>query len=329
VTGAGRNGAFAAAVIVLGCSGGGAGRPGGTGGSGGNGGAGGSAGTGNVSGGSGGGGAGGSGGTGVGSGGSGGGSPSTPDARAMDARVIDASVDTEPPDPGPTSGGGMNCTDADQPHQGSATFFNISASSIGNCSFDLGKQPQPPYWIAMNGARYANAADCGACLEARGPNGGPFVYQVVDSCKVQNGNPVCASMEHLDLSQQGFSRLGNTAVGNIPITWSYVPCETTGSVQVFAQKGSMRCNARLNMRNHRYRIAKVELRNPDGSYSALKRGADNIYVIDSVLSPMCLALGPLRLRITDIYGHWIENRLTLAESTASDMALQFPRCGAP
>jgi expansin (peptidoglycan-binding protein) len=232
-----------------------------------------------------------------------------------------------PPDPGPTSGGPATCTDADAPHRGTATFFDIAATSTGNCSYDLTRQPQPPYWVAMNGARYANAADCGACVEASGPSGGPFVYQVVDSCKVENGNPVCASMEHIDISRQGFGRLGDPSVGNIPITWRYVPCQVMGNVQVFAQRGSMRCNARLNIRNHRYRIAKVELLRPDGSYLALKRGTDNIYVIDSVISPQCLALGPFRLRITDIHGRWIENRVTLAESTASDMGLQFPRCG--
>jgi expansin (peptidoglycan-binding protein) len=324
----------ALAVIVwgaLGCSSGGGSAPGG--GSGGAVGAtGGASGTGGVSGsggsGGGSGGVGGSSGSGGGSGSVGGSSGSGGSSGIPDARPApDVAVDAEPPDPGPTSGGGANCTDIDQTHQGTATFFAISASSTGNCSFDLGKQPQPPYWTAMNGARYANASDCGACIEATGARGGPFVYQVVDSCKVENGNPVCASMEHLDLSQQGFSRLGDPATGKINITWHYVPCQATGSVQVFAQKGSMRCNARLNIRNHRYRIAKVELRNADGSYTPLKRGPDNIYVIDSVLSPMCLALGPYRLRITDIYGHWIENRLTLTESAASDMGLQFPRCG--
>jgi len=51
-----------------------------------------------------------------------------------------------------------------------------------------------------------------------------------------------------------------------------------------------------------------------------------VFVIDSVISPQCQALGPYRLRITDIYGHWIENRIPLAESAASDMGLQFRAC---
>jgi expansin len=328
-------------ALGVGCSGGRGGSPGGGqgGGSGGSGGVAGAAGNGGSAGGGAGSGSGGSGGgspdsggSGAGGGGGGGGgggsaprdasvTGGTAGAPTVDARVVDA----PPPDPGPLSGGGANCSDVDPAHQGSATVYDVMP--VVNCSYDLARQAQPPYWIAMNGARYANSADCGACVEATRTGFPTVVFQVVDSCVIANNNPVC-TMEHIDVGREGFNRLGVND-GNIPITWKYVPCETTGNVEVFAQRGSMRCNSRLNIRNHRYRIAKVELLNSDGSYTTLKRNPDNIFVIDSVISPLCLALGPFRLRITDIYGHWIETQVTLTENSASNMGLQFPRCGAP
>jgi hypothetical protein len=34
------------------------------------------------------------------------------------------------------------------------------------------------------------------------------------------------------------------------------------------------------------------------------------------------------VRITDIYGHWIENKVTLVPGQSVDVGLQFPACPA-
>ncbi len=242
----------------------------------------------------------------------------------------DASVETgPPPDPGPLSGGGAGCNDADPVHQGSATYYVVGASSLPHCSYDLGTMPQPPYWVAMNFQRYAKSSDCGACLDVTGPSGTKR-YTVIDECP---NDPVrdarCQSREHLDLSQEGLSAIGG--VGRIDmLTWKYVPCDIgSAKVEVFTQPSSNTFYATIGLRKHRYRIQKVEL--VTGSTRiALERRPDNYFVIDSTTpaGSVGMALGPLRIRITDVYNHWIENKITLQKGQSVSMGLQFPACPA-
>jgi expansin (peptidoglycan-binding protein) len=244
---------------------------------------------------------------------------------------MDASVDTgpppPPPDPGPLSGGGAGCMDVDPVHQGSATFYNVTSSSLGHCSFDLTSQPQPPYWVAMNFQRFANSSDCGACLQVTGPTA-TKVFQVIDECPNNpSTDPLCQSKEHLDMSPEGLSAVGG--VGRIDsLTWKYVPCDVaSANVEIFTQSNSNTFYATIGIRKHRYRIAKVELVT-GMTRTALVRRPDNFFIIDSTTPAGAsgMALGPLRIRITDIYNHWIENKITLKTGQNVTMALQFPAC---
>jgi expansin (peptidoglycan-binding protein) len=251
-----------------------------------------------------------------------GGSPGTGGSPA------DASVDTgPPPDPGPLSGGGAGCNDADPVHQGSATFYTLlSPTNTGHCSFTP-LPTEPPYWAAMNGARYNGGTDCGACVEAT--NGGNTkTFIVVDECPVNSTN--CDRMEHIDMFTTGFSAIGGSGIIN-SLSWKYVPCPVQGNVKVFIPSTASKFNAPVNIRNHRYRIKSFEVVQ-SGMRIAVKRGAtgDNVWVLDSTFPPgsLGLVLSPFRIRITDIYGHWIENKVTLVPGQAVDLGLQFPACPA-
>jgi expansin (peptidoglycan-binding protein) len=246
--------------------------------------------------------------------------------------VVDASVETgpppPPPDPGPLSGGGAGCNDVDPVHQGSATFYNVTSSSLGHCSFNLTTQPQPPYWLAMNFTRYNASSDCGACLQVTGPSG-TQVFQVIDECPNAATDPLCQSAEHLDMSPQGFAALGGN--GRIDsLTWKYVPCDVqTSNVEIFTQGGSTTFFATIGFRKHRYRVAKVELVNGT-TRVALVRRSDNFFIIDTTTPAGAagMALGPFRIRITDIYNHWIENKVALTVGQNVSFGLQFLACPA-
>ena len=268
-------------------------------------------------------------GTSTGAGGSGG---SRSGAAGTGGATKDASVDTgpppPPPDPGPLSGGGAGCNDVDPIHNGSATFYNVTSTSLGHCSFNLANQPEPPYWLAMNFTRYNLSSDCGACLQVTGPTG-TQVFQVIDECPNDAVDPLCQSAEHLDMSPGGFAAIGGN--GRIDaLTWKYVPCNVqTSNVEIFALNGSSTFNAPIQIRKHRYRIAKVELVNGTNRV-ALVRRADNFFIIDTTTPAGAsgMALGPFRIRITDIYNHWIENKVTLTVNGSVTTGLQFPACPA-
>ena len=179
----------------------------------------------------------------------------------------------------------------------------------------------------MNFQRFSNSSDCGACVQATGPSGSR-IFQVIDECPNNpSTDPLCQSKEHLDLSQVGLTAIGGN--GRIDsMTWKYVPCDVQMSnVEVFTQANSNMFFATIGLRKHRYRVAKVELV-ANGMRAPLVRRNDNFFIIDSTTPAGAtgMALGPLRIRVTDIYGHWIENKITLVKGQNVTMALQFPAC---
>ncbi len=247
-----------------------------------------------------------------------------------DGGIVDAGMEAAPPDPGPLSGGGKGCMDADPVHSGTSTYYELLMPGVpsksGTCSYDLTQIPEPPCWVAMNQTRFAASKDCGACVKITGP-GGSIHARVVDLCPANSTH--CNEMEHIDINTRPgcFYAIGGTdQAGVANITWNYEPCTVTGNVQILAQSSSITCNSRLTITNHRYRIAKVELLLGDGTYKSLTRNPDDVFVIDSVISPACQALGPFRIRITDMYGHWVENRVMLTAGKTTDIGLQFPAC---
>jgi len=184
---------------------------------------------------------------------------------------------------------------------------------------------QPPYWVAMNQARFNNSTDCGACVEATGPSG-TKQFIVVDKCPANSTN--CDAMEHIDMDQTGFGAVGGNGIIN-SLPWKYIPCPVQGNVRIYAPSAASKFNAPITVRNHRYRIKSVEI--VDGATrKSVMRQPYNAWVLDSTFPPGStgMILGPFRVRITDIYGHWIENKITLAPGQSVDMGLQFPACPA-
>lgn len=208
------------------------------------------------------------------------------------------------------TGGEVACTPVPAEASGAGTYY--SADGTGNCGFDA--SPNDLMVAAMNAVDYDHAAWCGACLAVSGPNG-QVVVRVVDQC------PGCKHGD-LDLSPQAFARLAPLAAGRIPITWHEVACEVTGAIAYRFKDGANPYWTAIQLRNHRYPIAKLEARAADGSYAELPRADYNYFV-----AAQGLGAGPYALRVTDARGHALDDSgIALGAAVTRSGAAQFPSC---
>jgi len=213
-------------------------------------------------------------------------------------------------------GGGKPATDAatcaEPPptRTGEATYYDADGS--GNCSFD--PSPGDLMVAAMNAPDYDNAAWCGGCVEVDGP-AGTVVVRITDQC------PGCASGD-LDLSREAFAQIADISAGRVAITWREVPCDVSGPMQYRFKEGSSQYWTAIQVRNHRYPIAALAVRQSDGSYAAIDRAAYNYFV-----EADGLGAGPYTLRLTDDRGHVVEETgIALGDATIATGAAQFAAC---
>lgn len=195
------------------------------------------------------------------------------------------------------------------PITGQATHYD--ADGKGNCSFDV----DPSRMVAaVNGTDYATAAWCGACVEVTGPQG-TVVVRIVDQC------PGCAQGD-LDLSREAFAKIAALDTGRVAITWREVACDVIGPIAYRFKDGSSQHWTGIQVRNHRYAIASLEAREPDGSYRAIGRLPYNYFV-----TAKGLGVGPYTLRITDSRGQVVEDPgIELGDSVERSGVSQFPAC---
>lgn len=193
-------------------------------------------------------------------------------------------------------------------HQGEATYYH--ASGKGNCSFDA---TDDLLVAAVNTRDYAGAALCGAHLAVSGPEGSVTV-RVVDRC------PGCAP-DGLDLSRQAFERIAPLAAGRVAVRWQIVAGAVSGPVTYHYMDGSTRYWTALQVRNHRWPLAALEIL-PAGAdqWRRLERRAYNYFI-----HPKPIAAGPLRVRLTAVTGAVLEDTLPApAGGWPIQGAAQFP-----
>lgn len=203
---------------------------------------------------------------------------------------------------------GGSCEAAPGDAMGEGTYYD--ADGTGNCSFDASTDLMV---AAMNGVDYNTAAWCGACLEVTGPSGA-VVVRIVDQC------PGCAHGD-LDLSPQAFERIAPLSAGRVAITWHEVACEVSGPIAYHFKDGANAYWTAIQIRNHRYPIAKVEAQQA-GAWQAIPRVDYNYFVQSSGLGP-----GPYALRVTDTRGHTVEDAaVALGDNVTRTGTSQFPLC---
>lgn len=213
------------------------------------------------------------------------------------------------PAPGDAASGAASCTAGETAATGQGTYY--SADGTGACSFD--RSPDDLMVAALNAPDYAGAAWCGACLAVTGPSGSAVV-RVVDKC------PECKHGD-LDLSEQAFAKIAAISAGRVAISWHEVACPVTGPVAYRSKDGSNADWTAIQVRNHRYAIAKLEAK-VGGTYQAIARADYNYFVAPSGLGP-----GPYALRVTDIHGQVLEDgAVALGDASLRSGATQFPAC---
>jgi expansin (peptidoglycan-binding protein) len=209
-----------------------------------------------------------------------------------------------------TSGDDTGSCDSVPPDEsGDGTYYD--ATGAGNCGFD--PSPNDLMVAAMNHPDYGTADWCGGCLSVTGPNG-TVTVRVVDQC------PECLHGD-LDLSPQAFAVLSPLSAGRIPITWHEVACDVTGPIDYHFKDGANAYWTAIQIRNHRYPIAKLEAMQ-GGGYVSIPRVDYNYFVQDTGLGN-----GPYALRVTDTRGHVVSDTgIELGNNVTRSGASQFPSC---
>jgi expansin (peptidoglycan-binding protein) len=193
---------------------------------------------------------------------------------------------------------------------GEATYY--AADGSGNCSFD--PSPGDLRVAALNTEDYAGSAMCGACVNVVGPDGSVTV-RIVDRC------PGCAKGD-IDLSESAFAAIAPVSAGRVPVQWSLVACDVSGAMSYRFKEGSSQWWTALQVRNHRFPLASLEVRGEDGTYRALARENYNYFV-----QPGGLGTGPYDLRLTDILGRVVEeSAVELGDAVERTGNAQFPGC---
>ena len=112
------------------------------------------------------------------------------------------------------------------------------------------------------------------------------------------------------------------SAGRVPITWHEVACDVTGPIAYHFKDGANAYWTAIQIRNHRYPIAKLEamVSGAHGSdararrLQLLRRGAG-------------LGPGPYALRVTDTRGHVVEDcGIALGDDVTRTGASQFDSC---
>jgi expansin (peptidoglycan-binding protein) len=216
-----------------------------------------------------------------------------------------SACDDEPGTPTPPPN---TCLPDPEPATGEATYY--AADGSGNCSFDASSDLMV---AAINGVDYSNAKWCGACLAVTGPNG-EVTVRVVDQC------PGCAKGD-VDLSREAFEKIAPLSAGRVDITWRPVACPVQGPVAYHFKDGSNAFWTAVQIRNHRYPIASVEVRDDAGEFQAVNRLSYNYFVDTEGLGD-----GPYLVRVTDTRGHSVEDMIALGDNELRQGATQFPLC---
>jgi expansin len=180
-----------------------------------------------------------------------------------------------------------NCNDV---FTGEGTFYGYSGG--GNCSF--ANPSSPVYTGAMNEIQYAGSLTCGTCIAVTGERGSRVV-SIEDRC------PEC-KFGDIDLSIPAFEAIADPIKGRVPISWKIVACPYNNGVKFRFKEGSSQYWTGVQVRNHRYPVAKLEYK-VNGSYKSINRENYNYFVVTTGMGP-----GPYDFRITDIYGNVIEER---------------------
>lgn len=199
----------------------------------------------------------------------------TPISKAQVAQVVKAASEEEK---------------AQALHTGQASFFN--GGYTGGCAM-LDPIDQTYYIAALNKEDYDNAALAGAYLEVTGDKGTAYVLVSDVLYEGQKGD--------LNISEAAYRKVTDSRAQSANVTWKIAALPTKEPISYKFKEGSSKYWCGIQIRNHRFPVAKVELVRGDGTTQEFTRENYNYFIATN------LGDGPYTFRVTDIYGNVCED----------------------
>ncbi|KAH7122680.1 RlpA-like double-psi beta-barrel-protein domain-containing protein-containing protein [Dendryphion nanum] len=157
-----------------------------------------------------------------------------------------------------------------QATSGKATFYGGNISG-GTCSFTGYTLPSGMFGTAFSGSAWNSGANCGRCVNVKGPNGQTIKAMIVDQC------PECEP-SHLDLFQNGFEKIGTLSAGIIKISYDFVPCGITSPIVLKNKEGTSPYWFSMQVMNGNTGVSKLEVSTDGGkTWKATQRQPYNFF----------------------------------------------------
>ncbi|WP_299437820.1 expansin EXLX1 family cellulose-binding protein [uncultured Aquimarina sp.] len=197
-------------------------------------------------------------------------------------------------------------------HNGEGTFYDgVAGGTFGNCSLPVAAGDY--IHCALNNFDYDGSNACGACIEVTGAKGS-VILKVVDRC------PECASGD-VDMTLEAFSMIADVIDGRVPISWRFVPCETTPTsetIKINFKEGSSEFWTAIQFREINHAISTMEYQLPDNTWKNTNRELFNFFIETSGIP------SPMNLRVTSILGEeLVFENIILNLNEDFDTGLQF------
>lgn len=179
----------------------------------------------------------------------------------------------------------------DRIHSGEATYYD--RESVGAANLDYLEASY--YTAAMNNEDYMNGL-AGAYIEITDKDGHKINVMITD--RLPEGKK-----GDIDLSRKAFEVIEPLVTGRMNITWKIIPLPTTEPISYVFKPTSSPYWAEVQVRNGRYPIKKLEYYDKAaGEYKELPRQEYNYFTAKSGMGE-----GPYTFRVTDFYGHVLED----------------------
>lgn len=195
---------------------------------------------------------------------------------------------------------------------GKSTFYGGNLNG-GACSFTtMSGLPSGLYGTAYSGSAWNNAAKCGTCLEVTGPNG-KIKVMVVDKC------PEC-DQGHLDLFQNGFSKIGSISAGIIPTSYTEIPCGISSPIVLHNKSGTSAYWFSMQVVNSNRPVSKLEVSTDGGkTWQATTRTDYNFFEKSSGFGT-----STVDVRVTSASGGTIKvSKVSIAPESKTTAASNF------
>ncbi|KAJ5786960.1 uncharacterized protein N7503_012172 [Penicillium pulvis] len=140
---------------------------------------------------------------------------------------------------------------------GTATYYGGNLSG-GTCSFSDYTLPSSLFGTALSIDQWDDAANCGACVSVKGPNGKTIKAMIVDEC------PSCAT-NHFDLFEDAFGEIADISAGVVDIDWEFTSCDLDGALKLRNKSGSSQYWFSMQVVNANEPVSALEASTDGGS----------------------------------------------------------------